>query len=147
MFQLKATSQHLNQWSFKIFGLSHVQKVLFFSSPNTALCLHQQDLKQEKKLARTRLTLCLCSLLTGQSWCARLADAFAFISVHDSQAIVPAGPAVAGIALRPVLLNGPAEVELLQAGTLNLLHQLRQQPQLRDQERKGYDSNRRETCC
>lgn len=72
----------------------------------------------------TWLTLHFSSLLTGQSRCARLTDAYASISFHDNHAIVAAGPAVAGVALSEVLLYGPAKVEPLHPGTLNLFHQL-----------------------
>lgn len=97
--------------------------------------LPSQRLKEPVwNLTRTLLTLRFCSLLTGQSWCARLTDAFAFISIHENHSIVSAGLAVAGVTLRQVLLYGPAKVELLHPGTLNLLYQLWQWPQLPKQE-------------
>lgn len=75
-------------------------------------------------LALTLLTLYFSSVLTGQAWCTRLTHTFAVVSVGENNAVVSAGLAVAGVALRQVLLNGPAEVQLLHAGTLDLLYQL-----------------------
>lgn len=79
----------------------------------------------------TWLTLQFSSGLTGQSFCARLTDAFAFISFHDNNAIVSAGLAVAGVALHKILLYGSAKVNLFYRGTWNLFYQLWQWPQLR----------------
>lgn len=78
----------------------------------------------------TLLTLRFSSLLAGQSFGARLTEALAHVAVHENHAIVSAGPAVAGVTLAYVLLDGPAEVELFHPGTRNLLHQLGDRPQL-----------------
>lgn len=90
-------------------------------------------------VALTLLALYFSSVLTGQAWCTRLTHTFAVVSVGENKAVVSAGLAVAGVALRQVLLDGPAEVQLLHAGTLNLLYQLWQRPQLHKHKHKPRD--------
>lgn len=76
------------------------------------------------------MTFRFSTLFTGHSWRIRLADAFALISLHNSQAIVSAGLTVARVALRAVLLYRPAKVDLLHPSTLHFLHQLWQRSHL-----------------
>lgn len=90
----------------------------------------KNEVANESHWALTLLTLNFGTVLTGQAWCTRLTHTFAVVSVGEDKAVVSAGLAVAGVALGQILLNGPAEVQLLHAGTLNLLYQLRQRPQL-----------------
>lgn len=91
----------------------------------------------------TLLTLCFGPLLTGHAPCTRLTHAFAGVSVGEGHTVVPAGLTVAGVALRQVLFYGPAEVDLLHASTLNLLHQLGQRPQLQRHKHTGVPT----VCC